>query len=412
MKVLVIGSGGREHAICWKLKSSSLIKQLFCAPGNPGTAEIAHNVNVSADNCQGLLEFAQENKIDFTIVGPEVSLSLGVVDLFRKNGLNIFGATKAGAQLESSKAFTKELAQSIKVPTASFGIFESLDSATSYLDKLKTPIVLKADGLAAGKGVMIVDSIAEAKEELKSIFKTFNKVVIEEFLEGVEASYIVATDGEQIVPLAVSHDYKRLNDGQTGPNTGGMGSVSPSNHLTEEQGQWTLENIIRPVIKEMARRGTPFSGFLYAGLMISPKGKIDLIEFNTRLGDPECQVIMRRLDSDLLELLMGLNAQMELKQPVWKKDAAVCVVLSASGYPENPRKGDQIHGLEQVAAMPNVVAFHAGTKAENRKILTNGGRVLNITATANSVEEARRLAYKACDMIQFNGRHCRSDVGL
>lgn len=410
MKVLVIGSGGREHAICWKLRQSPLLSELFCAPGNPGIAQIAKITPIAAEDVKSLADFAEKEKIELTIVGPEISLSAGVVDEFQKRNLKIFGPSQSAAKLESSKAFAKEVMQAASVVTAKSRVFSELGPASDYCASLKPPLVIKADGLAAGKGVLVTESLTEANKFLQDVFKSHGKVVIEDFLEGVEASFIVATNGTDVVPLATSHDYKRLLDGQRGPNTGGMGTVSPTTHLTDSQSAWALENVIRPVLKEMQLRGTPFQGFLYAGLMISSAGKVSVVEFNARLGDPETQVIMARMKSDLLQSILDLM-QMKPVRLEWHSKTAVCVVQAAKGYPDNVEKGDEISGLEQAQAISNCLVLQAGTAIKNGKLVVNGGRVLNVIALGADVAEARQLAYKASDMIQFRGKQLRRDIG-
>ncbi len=416
MRVLVIGSGGREHAICWKLRQSKQLTKLFCAPGNPGISEIAECLPLSVGDVAPLVEFAKRERIDLTIVGPELPLSLGIVDAFRAAGLSIFGPTKAAAQLESSKAFTKEILVSVNAPTAAYESFTDVHAAERYALAQGAPIVVKEDGLAAGKGVTVCTSVDEAIASIRAaLHAPGSRVVIEEFLDGVEASFIVATDGTRVVPLVPSHDYKRLLDGQRGPNTGGMGTVSPTTHLTPQQEAFTLERVIHPVLREMERRGTPFSGFLYAGLMLSPRGDVRVLEFNARLGDPETQVILRRLDSDLLPILAGLAAGKDLgvEAPRWTDNAAVCVVLAAAGYPEKVRKGDVIEGISFATQVADVVVFHAGTALEaDGRLVTAGGRVLNVTARGKTVEEARRYAYRAADLIQFAGVQRRRDIGV
>lgn len=416
MKVLVIGSGGREHALCWKLKQSPLVSELYCAPGNPGIAEHAKCIPIQVDDIAALLKYAQENKVDFTVVGPELALSLGVVDSFEAAGLVIFGPSKAAAQLESSKGFTKDLLSSIRVPTAAYKRCNSLEQAAAFVESASLPLVLKADGLAAGKGVFICRNRAEVQHGLSVIYSDLknSEVVIEEFLEGVEASLIVATNGDQIVAMATSHDYKRLQDNDQGPNTGGMGSISPTHRLSLQQEQYCIENIIRPVLVEMRRRGAPFKGFLYAGLMIGASGQINVLEFNTRMGDPECQSILRRLDSDLCQLLFSLSKpNSKLEALNWSKKVSGTVVLASAGYPITSSKGDEINGLNLVSAIEGIEIFHAGTKlSEQGRIVTNGGRVLNVTAVADDMQQLRTKLYRAVDMIQFRAMQLRRDIGL
>jgi phosphoribosylamine--glycine ligase len=418
MKVLVIGSGGREHALVWKLSSSKRVSKIFCAPGNPGTANLATNLPIAVDAIPELIKFATGEKIDLTIVGPEYPLSLGIVDAFEKAHLRIFGPTKAASALEWSKSFAKEIMQAAGVATGRAQHCHSKAEASRLLARSTFPAVIKADGLAAGKGVVIVTNASEGQTALNFVFDELKSetVLFEEFLEGVEASYIVATDGERIVPFAAAHDYKRLRDQQQGPNTGGMGTVSPSDHLSAEQENAVLERVIKPVVTEMRKRGTPFRGFLYAGLMISPQGVINVIEFNARMGDPECQSILVRMEADLFELLLALTEGTPLPEVRWKNETAVTVVLAAPGYPEKVQKGDEIFGIDHAATLPGVTILHAGTafKADDTRgaVITSGGRVLNVVAHATNLDEARKCAYRAADMIQFRGVQLRRDIGL
>lgn len=417
MKVLVVGSGGREHALCWRLGQCPGVTRLYCAPGNPGTAAVAQNVPIAVNDIDALLAFAKEQQIRLTVVGPELPLSVGIVDRFEAAGLAIVGPEQAAARLESSKSFAKEIMLAAGAPTATS--VSCTDEASLRASVLKTgaPVVLKADGLAAGKGVFVCMTMAEAEAAIGTLFGEMNAevVVAEEFLAGVEASLIVVTDGETIVPLAPAHDYKRISDNDAGPNTGGMGNVSPTPRLSEEQATEAIETIVRPVIREMNRRGTPFRGFLYAGLMLCPDGRIMCLEFNARLGDPECQVIMPRLTGDLASFFLAVSER-RLKDAVqdisWTAKSCVCVVLAAEGYPEKVRTGDEIDGLQHVSSLPDVFVFHAGTTTDSRgKICTAGGRVLGVTALGDSLESARHNAYRACDMIQFRGRQMRRDIG-
>ena len=417
MNVLVIGSGGREHALAWKLAQSASVSKVFCAPGNPGMRQIAECVDIPASAIDQLVEFAKEESIGLTVVGPEQPLSEGLSDAFQSNGLTVFGPTRRGAQLESSKHFAKEVMQAAGVPTAGYHLVNDRKAAEEYLSTHPAPIVLKADGLAAGKGVCVCLSDEEIPAALDHIFDALqaDRVVIEEYLAGVEASFIVATDGKQVVPMASSHDYKRLLDGQLGPNTGGMGTVSPTPHLKPEQEAWVLENVMRPVMAELAKREIDFCGFLYAGLMISPAGEIKVLEFNVRMGDPECQSIMRRLDGDLFELLYGLasgdQSVAETWKCHWRAQSAVCVVSAAQGYPGSVVKGDLISGIDQAQQVSDVVVFHAGTDLKEGELVTNGGRVLGVTCLGDGLEQARLAAYKAVDMIQFKGQQVRRDIG-
>lgn len=420
MRVLVLGSGGREDALCWKLKSSPLLTELFCAPGNPGTARYAKNVDLKLTDIDGLVSFAKNNKIDLTIVGPELPLTIGVADAFEAEGLKIFGPNKEAAQLEGSKSFTKDILVKAQVPTAAYAVVYNHEQAQKILSQWSLPYVLKADGLAAGKGVVVCHNSEQVQEGLNFIFNELkaDQLVLEQFLSGVEASFIVATDGERIVPMASSHDYKRIYDKDQGPNTGGMGTVSPSPRISAEQEKWVLSNIIKPTLTELNKRGIKYKGFMYAGLMISESGEINVIEYNARLGDPETQVIMSRANSDLLPCLAalsGVNAfSSQSLDLVWSSDAAVCVVMAAKGYPQKPVTGDEISGIQQSLSADNKLqVFHAGTKLNNDgTLVTAGGRVLNVTACGADVEEAREKAYKAVNSINFEGKQFRQDIGL
>jgi phosphoribosylamine--glycine ligase len=420
MRVLVIGSGGREHAICWRLRQSSLATHVFCAPGNPGIGMVAKLVDIAVDDIAGLIAFVKDQNIELTVVGPEYPLSLGIVDAFRKENLRIFGASKAASQLESSKAFAKQIMNEAGVPTGRFQVVHSRAEASAYIEQYGAPVVLKADGLASGKGVFVCHTIEEAQEAVASLYKKneVGSVVIEEFLEGIEVSYIIATDGEHIVPMQASHDYKRIFDKDEGPNTGGMGSVCPTPRFTEEQEEFVLHYVMVPTIAQMKKRGMPFSGFLYAGLMISPTGTIKVLEFNTRLGDPETQSIMRQFQSDLLETLYELSdpsphtVMQNMPAPAWAPKVTVSIVLAAAGYPDAPRTGDEITGVHQAEELSDVVVFHAGTAFQEGKLVTAGGRVLAVSAQGETIAEARELAYRAADMIQFAGKQQRCDIAL
>lgn len=415
MNVLVIGSGGREHALVWKISQSSKVKKIFCAPGNPGTARLAQNISIKVDDIAGLIDFARKNSVDLTVVGPEYPLSLGLVDLFEEAGLRVFGPRREAAKLESSKSFAKEIMRASGVRTAECEVFDDFDKARDYIRKKSAALVLKADGLAAGKGVFVcadTDQACSALEILGSEMKS-GRLIIEECLTGKEASFIVATDGVRIVPLAASNDYKRIFDNDQGPNTGGMGTVSPTSNLPGISEDDLVDQVIRPVLKEMEKRGVPFRGFLYAGLMITPRNEIYVLEFNTRLGDPETQVILRRLESDLLAILDSLSSgpQRDLPEVAWSSEHAVCLVQASHGYPSQTRSGDVISGIELAEQRPDVVVFHAGTALNSDKqLVTSGGRVLNITATGATREAARQKAYNAADLIQFAGRQMRRDI--
>ncbi|WP_343639376.1 phosphoribosylamine--glycine ligase [Roseateles sp.] len=420
MKVLVLGNGGREHALAWRLAQGERVTQVFVAPGNGGTARDPLLKNVPITDVKALADFAVEQKIALTVVGPEAFLAAGVVDEFRARGLRIFGPTKAAAQLESSKAFAKEFMKRHGIPTAAYETFSDAALAHAYVDAQGAPIVIKADGLAAGKGVVVAMTLAEAHEAIDWILADNKlgvvhneggaRVVIEQFLEGEEASFIVLCDGKNVLPLATSQDHKRLLDGDQGPNTGGMGAYSPAPVVTPNVHAKAMHEIIMPTIQGMARDGAPFTGFLYAGLMIDAQGQPRTVEFNTRMGDPETQPIMMRLKSDLFEVLMhatdGTLDQVELQ---WDRRAALGVVMAAGGYPLSPRKGDAITGLPEDAE--DAMVFHAGTAMQDDKLVTSGGRVLCVTALGEAVRHAQQLAYQTAQSIQFDGKQYRQDIG-
>ena len=420
MKVLVLGNGGREHALAWKLAQSPKVSQVFVAPGNGGTARDPQLKNVPISDVKQLADFAVEQKISLTVVGPEAYLAAGAVDEFRARGLRIFGPTKAAAQLESSKAFAKAFMKRHGIPTAAYETFTDTAAAHAYVDAQGAPIVIKADGLAAGKGVVVAMTLPEAHEAIDWILADNKlgvvhneggaRVVIEEFLQGEEASFIVLCDGKHVVPLATSQDHKRLLDGDQGPNTGGMGAYSPAPVVTPNVHAKAMHEIILPTIAGMAKDGHPFTGFLYAGLMIDEHGQPRTVEFNTRMGDPETQPIMMRLKSDLVDVLLhatdGTLDQVELQ---WDRRAALGVVLAAHGYPLTPRKGDAITGLP--ADGPDGMVFHAGTVLDGEVLRTSGGRVLCATALGESVKQAAQHAYELAASIEFDGRQLRTDIG-
>ncbi len=413
MKVLVIGSGGREHAIVWKLKQSPLIKKIYVAPGNPGTTAIAENVPIAALDEVRLKDFALKNKIDLTVVGPEAPLALGICDLFRTNRLAIFGPSKKAAMLESSKVFAKSLMIKYNIPTADYRIFETLDEAVRHVKQAKPPFVIKADGLAGGKGVVICRETDEAVIALNSMMsgQGAGRVVIEEFLEGEEASFLAITDGKAIAPLAPAQDHKTIFDGDKGPNTGGMGAYSPARIVTPALEQEIMQTIIRPAVDAMQSERIPFCGVIYAGLMIV-NGRPKTLEFNARFGDPETQPILMRLDEDLAGLLL-LAAQGRLRErPIhWKDNASACVVMAAEGYPGEAVKGAVITGIEAAESDENVKVFHAGTAMKDGRLVTAGGRVLGVTAQGLNLREAVDAAYKAVEKIHFKGAQFRRDIG-
>lgn len=415
MKVLLLGSGGREHAMTNALSRSPLLTQLYVAPGNPGTAQIATNVAINPRDIEKVISFCKETGIDFVIVGPEAPLVEGIVDQLRKINILAFGPSKAAAQLEGSKGFTKDFCREFAIPTADYARFSSLREAQDYISKKGAPIVIKADGLAAGKGVVVAQTLQEAQAALKDIFSgTYGKqseVVIEEVLEGVEASFFALCDGAHALALGSAQDHKRAYDGDKGPNTGGMGAFSPSPLVDETCHKRIMEEIILPTIRGMQTRGTPFKGILFAGLMIGKKGP-QLIEFNVRFGDPETQVILPRLQEDLLELCIksvsGILPEEALK---FSQETALTIVLAAENYPENPVLGSPITNVEALSAQPDVRLTHAGTRLENGKLVTAGGRVLNVTGLGPDLKEARARAYEAITQIHCEGSFYRKDIG-
>ena len=417
MKVLVIGSGGREHALAWKIARSPRISRVYVAPGNAGTAMEDGVYNVALNSVDELLAFAQAEQIELTVVGPEAPLSQGVVDAFRAAGLKIFGSTKAAAQLESSKDFAKAFMKRHAIPTAEYMTFSDAALAHAYIDQRGAPIVIKADGLAAGKGVVVAMSLDEAHAAIDMMLSDNKlgdagaRVVVEDFLSGEEASFIVMVDGTKVLPLASSQDHKRLLDGDQGPNTGGMGAYSPAPVVTPAIHAKAMREVIMPTVHGMAKDGIPYSGFLYAGLMISDDGAIKVLEFNCRMGDPETQPIMFRLKSDFVDLLeAAVDGSLDKIEAEWDRRVALGVVLAAANYPDTPRKGDVIQGLSK--ACDDAHVFHAGTIAnEAGQVLTNGGRVLCVTALGDSVKMAQKRAYEAVDQVRFDGMQYRSDIG-
>jgi len=421
MKVLVIGSGGREHALAWKLAASPRVQKVFVAPGNGGTARDPRLQNVAISEVRALADFAQAEKVALSVVGPEAALAAGVVDEFRSRGLRIFGPTRAAAQLESSKSFAKDFMQRRGIPTALYASFTDVEAAHEHVDRHGAPIVVKADGLAAGKGVVVATTTDQAHEAIARMLAVESvgrrrddvvpRVVIEEFLEGEEASFIVLCDGRNVLSLATSQDHKRLLDGDLGPNTGGMGAYSPAPVVTPNVHAKVMHEIIQPTIAGMASDGAPFTGFLYAGLMIDASGQVKTLEFNTRLGDPEAQPILLRLKSDLFDVLMhatdGTLDQVELQ---WDRRVALGVVMAAAGYPQTPRQGDPISGLPPDS--DELMVFHAGTAHRNGQTVTAGGRVLCVTALGDSVKLAQHRAYRAVGSIRFDGAQYRSDIGF
>jgi len=425
MKLLVVGGGGREHALAWKLSQSERIQKVYVAPGNGGTARDPNLVDVPITDVKALREWAQKEKIELTVVGPEAPLAAGVVDEFRAHGMRIFGPTKAAAQLESSKAFSKAFMQRHGIPTAIYETFTDPVQAHTYIDKMGAPIVVKADGLAAGKGVVVAMTAAEAHEAIDFMLldnqlgvvhnagadgAAVPRVVIEEFLQGEEASFIVLCDGQNVVALATSQDHKRLLDHDEGPNTGGMGAYSPAPVVTAQVHARAMREVILPTIKGMEKDGIPYTGFLYAGLMIDANGFPKTLEFNCRMGDPETQPIMMRLKTDLVEVMLAATSgKLDNLELEWDRRPALGVVMAAAGYPMNPRKGDVITGLPQDE--PDAMVFHAGTAAVNGQTVTSGGRVLCVTVLADSVKQAQQKAYEVAKGIHFDGQQYRKDIG-
>ncbi|MEH0872728.1 phosphoribosylamine--glycine ligase [Serratia liquefaciens] len=419
MNILIIGNGGREHALAWKAAQSPLADKVYVAPGNAGTAlePGLTNIEISATDIPALLAFAQSNDIGLTIVGPEAPLVIGVVDAFQAAGLKIFGPSQAAAQLEGSKAFTKDFLARHNIPSAEYQNFTEVEPALAYVRSKGAPIVIKADGLAAGKGVIVAMTLQEAEDAVQDMLAcnafgdAGHRIVVEEFLDGEEASFIVMVDGENVVPMATSQDHKRVGDGDTGPNTGGMGAYSPAPVVTDEIHQRAMDQVIWPTVRGMAAEGNTYVGFLYAGLMISADGQPKVIEFNCRFGDPETQPIMLRLRSDLVELcLAGAEGKLDEKTSEWDERPALGVVLAAGGYPGDYNNGEVIQGLPQQESADGKV-FHAGTRMQGNDVVTSGGRVLCVTALGETVAQAQQRAYQLADGIQWPGSFCRKDIG-
>ncbi|SNR82049.1 phosphoribosylamine--glycine ligase [Desulfurobacterium atlanticum] len=416
MKVLIIGSGGREHALAWKVSKSPKVSKVLAIPGNPGIGRLGECINIPITDIKKIADFAESENIDLTIVGPEAPLVAGIVDEFEKRGLKIFGPSKEAARLEGSKVFSKEMMKEFGVPTADFKVFDNPDEAKEYIKEKGAPIVVKADGLAAGKGVTVAQTVEEAIEAIDRIMvnKIFgeagNRVVVEECLKGEEASYLVISDGERYIPLAPAQDHKAVFDKDKGPNTGGMGAYSPAPVLSPEIEKEVQKKVIEPMIKGMKERGTPFKGILYAGIMITDDG-IKTLEFNVRFGDPEAQVILRRLKNDFVDICFDTINGTLPENLNWDERTAICVVLASKGYPGKYEKGKEITGIDEAEKIDDVVVFHAGTAIKDGKLVTNGGRVLNVTAMGKDVKEAIKNVYNAVDKIHFDGMHFRKDIG-
>ncbi len=417
MKVLVVGSGGREHTLAWKIKKSRWVSNVYVAPGNDGMRDVAKLVDISATDIEGLANFARENGIDLTVVGPEVPLEMGMVDHFERNGLRVFGPTKKAAMLETSKIYAKEIMRRYHVPTASFRIFEDPDEARRYVEEVGGPQVVKVDGLAAGKGAFPCEDEMEALEAIDLISsgafgKAGDRILIEDYLKGEEASILAFCDGKTVVPLESAQDHKRAFDNDKGPNTGGMGAYSPAPVVSEDMASSVYDEIFLPMIEGMRKEGHPYKGILYAGLMITEKGP-KVIEFNCRFGDPEAQVVIPRMATDIIKPLIACcDGTLDRVKFRWSKSKAVCVVLASGGYPGKYAKGLKISGLEKVETLENIVVFHSGTRIdEDEDVVTNGGRVLGVTAMDGDLQTAIRMAYKAVGKIRFQNRHYRKDIG-
>jgi phosphoribosylamine--glycine ligase len=417
MRVLLVGSGGREHALAWAISGSPLVDSLFCAPGNAGIAEEAECVAIAATDIKALVAFCRRERIDFVVVGPETPLVFGLVDALDAEGIAAFGPNATAAALEGSKVFAKDLCMRAQVPTAAYRRFHDPAAAKAFIEGRGAPIVVKADGLAAGKGVIVADDLDTAYRAVdaalveRRLGDAGREIVVEDFLAGEEVSFFALVDGKEALPLATAEDYKRLRDGDTGPNTGGMGAVSPSVRLTTALEGTVMERIILPTVAAMQRDGREFKGVLYAGLILTETGP-KLLEFNTRFGDPECQVLMMRLFSDLMPALIaahdGVLKSVDLR---WRAETALCVVMAGNGYPDEPQRGDEIRGLQAAAADPKVKVFHAATRRDDQRLIADGGRVLGVTALGSDIGAARQRAYAAVDRIAWSGGFCRRDIG-
>ncbi len=417
MKILVIGSGGREHTIAWKLFQSPIVEKIFIAPGNAGTALVGENIDIEVDEFEKLAEFAEKEKIGLTIIGPEDPLVKGIVNFFEEKNLNVFGPSKKAAIMEGSKTFTRDLLKKYNIPSAEYAAFENADKAKAYLKEKGAPIVIKADGLAAGKGVVVAETIEEAEKAIdemildKRFGESGTKILLEEKLIGEEASYLIFSDGKNILPMVSSQDHKRIFDNDFGQNTGGMGAYSPAPIVTKELEQQVLKEIMQSTVDAMAKEGRTFKGILYAGLMITKDGP-KIVEFNARFGDPEAQVILPRLESDLVPIIQAcIDGNLNEKEIKWSDKACCCVVMASGGYPGAYEKGKEIIGLKEASKIPETIVFHAGTKKEDGKVLTNGGRVLGVTALGANIKESIDNAYKAVEKISFERAQYRKDIG-
>jgi len=416
MKVLVIGSGGREHTLVWKMTQSPKVSQVYCAPGNAGISRLAQCVNIDADSIEKLVGFTKKEKIDLTVVGPELPLSQGIVNEFNQQGLKIFGPSKEAAEIESSKVFSKYLLKKYHIPTANYQVFQNSEKALNYIQQQTFPLVIKADGLAAGKGVFIVKNLLEARDALNALMeeKKFGEagrqVIIEEFLEGEEVSILAFCDGKTVVPMVSSQDHKKIFDNDLGTNTGGMGAYSPVPFYPDEFEKRVLEEILKPTVKGLQNEGKEYKGVLYAGLILTKEGP-KVLEFNARFGDPETQVILPRLKTDLIDILNAvIDSTLHKINIEWEDNAAVCVVVASGGYPEKYQKGKVINGLEKLEKMKNMIAFHAGTKFQEGRVVTSGGRVLGITVWDETISKAKEKAYKGIEEIYFKDMYYRKDI--
>lgn len=419
MKVLVVGSGGREHALAWKISQSPKVKKMYCAPGNGGTLDIAENVSIAATDIEGMADFAAREKIDLTVVGPELPLTLGIADEFEKRNLRIFGPDKKAAQIEGSKVFAKQFLDRHKIPTARFKIADSVDQANKILNsgEFSFPMVIKADGLAAGKGVLICPSKKEAEEALGTVMveKKFgeagNRIVVEEFLTGKEASFIVVTDGAKVLPFVTTMDHKPVYDGDKGPNTGGMGAISPSPFIDQELFAKIMDTIVFPTITRMLEEGRKYCGVLYVGLMLTKEGP-KVLEYNCRFGDPETQPQVLRMESDLVEVLLAaIEGNVLEKEIQWSHKPSACVVLASGGYPLKYEKGKKIQGFKKTSKIPGIMLFHAGTKSKEDEYYTDGGRIVGVCASEETLEDTMKIIYKAISSIYFEAMHYRRDIG-
>jgi len=418
MKVLVIGSGGREHTLIWKIAQSLKVSKIYCTPGNAGISRLAQCVNIGVDKIKELADFAKKEKIDLTVVGPELPLSKGIVNEFNRWGLKIFGPSKEATEIESSKVFSKYLMKKYNIPTANYEVFQNSEEALDYIKQQTFPLVIKADGLAAGKGVFIVKNLDQARDALNTLMKkkTFGEagrqIVIEEFLEGEEVSILAFCDGKTVVPMVSSQDHKKIFDNDQGPNTGGMGAYSPVPFYPDEFKKTVLEEILKPTVKGLQSEGREYKGVLYAGLVLTKEGP-KVLEFNARFGDPETQVILPRLKTDLIDILNAVIEETLHKNNIeWEGNAAVCVVVASGGYPGKYQKGKVIHGLERLEKMKDILVFHAGTKLQDDKIITSGGRVLGVTAWDETISKAKERAYKGVKEIYFEDMYYRKDIAV